>query len=68
MINYLLAIFFPFAIFIKQKQPVRAVLALFLQATGAFWFIAAIWALFGARQLNKLTRYEEHLDELARKQ
>lgn len=68
MINYLLAIFFPFAIFIKQKQPVRAVLALFLQATGALWLIAAIWALFGARQLNKLTRYEEQLDELARKQ
>ncbi len=67
MINYLLATFFPFVIFIKRNQPIKAALALVLQASGVGWFIASIWALFGARQLNKLTHYEEHLDELARK-
>ncbi|WP_404303093.1 hypothetical protein [Alicycliphilus denitrificans] len=67
MINYLLAIFFPFVIFVKRSQPIRAGVALALQASGFLWFIAAIWALFGARKLEKITHYEEHLDELARK-
>jgi hypothetical protein len=67
MINYLLAVAFPFVIFLKRNQPIRAIVALALQASVSFWLIASIWALFSARQLNKLTRYEEHLDELARK-
>lgn len=67
MKNYLLAIFVPCVIFIMRDQLIRAFIALGLQVSGAGWFIASVWALFGARQLNKFKNYEEHLDELARK-
>ena len=67
VINYLLAAAFPFVIFFKRNQPIRAIVALALQASGVFWLIAAFWAFFSVRQLNKLTQYEENLDELARK-
>ena len=52
MINYLLATFFPFVIFIKRNQPIKAALALVLQASGVGWFIASIWALFEVSATN----------------
>lgn len=59
-ILYILALVFPFAVFIARDQPTSAIAAIFLQGTAIGWPVATIWAF---SELGKDKKKNSKADE-----